>query len=180
MEVFSITGQRATGPVPFSVTTVAERQTPPITTRSGLQIVPYYTFATSIQADILLIPGGRGARHERENPAMLDFIRTQAQETEIVMSICTGALLLAATGLLNELQATTHHAALKELAGIEPGCTVQEGVRFVDNGPVITSAGISAGIDAALYVVQRLLGASVARETAEHMEYNWLPDTAAQ
>ena len=175
LEVFAITGQRATGLVPFTVTTVAARRSPPITTRSGLWITPYYTFADAVQADILLIPGGLGARHERKNPLMINFIRQQAKNAEIVMSICTGALLLGATGLLDGLTATTHHGALEELAAIAPQCTVVDGRRYVDNGQIITSAGITAGLDAALYVVQRLHGTATARETASHMEYIWEP-----
>lgn len=175
LEVFAITGQRATGLVPFAVTTVAERRSPPITTRSGLWITPYYTFVDAIQADILIIPGGLGARHERKNPLMVNFIRQQAKNAEIVLSICTGALLLGAAGLLDGLTATTHHGALEELATIAPQCTVVDGRRYVDNGQIITSAGITAGLDAALYVVQRLLGIATARETASHMEYVWEP-----
>ena len=178
LEVFAITGQRATGPVPFTVTTVAERNSPPITTRSGLRITPYYTFKNAIHADILIVPGGLGARHESKNPALLDFVRAQAQQAEIVMSVCTGALILGAAGLLDGLTATTHHAALDELMAAAPGCSVVSGQRFVDNGQIITSAGITAGIDAALYVVQRLLGAAAARETAAHMEYAWVPVSA--
>ena len=178
LEVFAITGQRATGPVPFTVTTVAERNSPPTTTRSGLRITPYYTFKNAIQADILVVPGGLGARHESKNSALLDFVRTQAQQAEIVMSVCTGALILGAAGLLDGLSATTHHAALEELMSTAPSCNVISGQRFVDNGQIITSAGITAGIDAALYVVQRLIGTAAARETASHMEYNWAPVSA--
>lgn len=178
LEVFAITGQRATGPVPFTVTTVAERNSPPITTRSGLRITPYYTFKNAIHADILVVPGGLGARHESKNPALLDFVKAQAKQAEIVMSVCTGALILGAAGLLDGLTATTHHAALEELMAAAPSCTVVSGQRFVDNGQIITSAGITAGIDVALYVVQRLLGTSAARETATHMEYNWMPVSA--
>jgi len=178
LEVFAITGQRATGPVPFTVTTVAERNSPPITTRSGLRITPYYTFKNAIHADILIVPGGLGARHESKNPALLDFVRAQAQQAEIVMSVCTGALILGAAGLLDGLTATTHHAALNELMAAAPACSVVSGQRFVDNGQIITSAGITAGIDAALYVVQRLLGTAAARETAAHMEYAWVPVSA--
>jgi len=175
LEVFAITGQRATGLVPFTVTTVAERRSPRITTRSGLWITPYYTFADAIQADILIVPGGLGARHERKNPVVLNFIREQAKKAEIVLSICTGALLLGAAGLLDGLSATTHHGAFDELAAVAPACNIVRGQRYVDNGQIITSAGITAGIDAALYVVQRLHGPDIARETATHMEYVWKP-----
>lgn len=173
LEVFSITGQRATGPVPFTVTTVAERRTPPITTRSGLSVNPYYTFDDDIRADILVIPGGLGARHERNNPAMLDYIRKQARRAEIVLSVCTGALLLGAAGLLDGLNATTHHNALDELAEISPSTGVVRDQRYVDNGQVVTSAGITAGIDASLHVVRRLVGESAALETASHLAYQW-------
>lgn len=179
LEVLSITGQRATGPVPFTVSTVAERQSPAILTRSGLSITPYYTYKNALQADILIIPGGLGARHERQNPATIDFVKRQAVRAELIVSVCTGALLLGEAGLLDGLQATTHHNALDELAEIAPACAIVRDQRFVDNGKIITSAGIAAGIDTALYVVQRLLGPDTARETAEHMEYNWQPGQAA-
>lgn len=175
LEVFAITGQRATGPVPFAVTTVAERRSPPIISRSGLHLVPDFTYTNAIQADILVVPGGLGARHERHNIQTTGFIKQQAKRAEIVFSVCTGALLLASSGLLDGLAATTHHAALDELAAAAPACRVVRDRRFVDNGQIVTSAGITAGIDTALYIVQRLLGASAASETAAHMEYNWQP-----
>lgn len=179
MEVLSITGQRATGPVPFTVTTVAERKVPPITTRSGLSITPYYTYKNAPQADIVIIPGGLGARHELHNRATLDFLREQASNAELIVSICTGALLLGKAGLLDGLSATTHHAAFDELHSVAPLCTIVRDKRYVDNGRIITSAGITAGIDTALYVVQRLVGVDTARETAEHMEYAWQPNSDA-
>ncbi len=176
MEVFSITGQRATGPVPFTVTTVAERKLPLVTTRSGLQVSPYHTYANAPQADILIVPGGLGARHERRNPATIEFIKHQAQSAELVISICTGALLLGAAGLLSGLQATTHHRALDELAEAAPDCTIVRNRRYVDNGQIITSGGITTGIDTALYVVARLLSRETALETARHLEYAWQPE----
>ncbi len=179
LEVLAITGQRATGPVPFTVTTVAERKVPPITTRSGLSITPYYSYKNAPRADILIVPGGLGARHERRNKATLDFIKEQAQHAELVLSVCTGALLLGAAGLLDGLHATTHHGALDELRETAPQCNIVSGRRYVDNGQIITSAGITAGIDMALHVVQRLLGADTARETATHMEYRWQPEPDA-
>ena len=176
MEVFSITGQRATGPVPFTVATAAERKFPAITTRSGLSVLPFYTYTDAPQAQILIVPGGLGARHERRNQATLDFVHEQAQHAEIVLSVCTGALLLGAAGLLDGLRATTHHAAFGELAETAPQCTIVKGVRYVDNGKIVTSAGITAGIDAALHIVRRLLGPETAQETATHMAYPWPED----
>lgn len=179
LEVFSITGQRATGPVPFTVSTVAERASPPVTTRSGLSVTPYYTFANAPQASILVVPGGLGSRHEKNNPAMLDFIRHQAVRAELVVSVCTGALLIGAAGLLDGLCATTHHHAFEELAQTAPACEIVKDRRYVDNGQIITSAGITAGIDTALYVVQRILSREAALETAAHMEYPWVPEKNA-
>lgn len=176
LEVLSITGQRATGPVPFTVTTVAERKAPPITTRSGLSIIPYYTYKNAPQADIVIVPGGLGARHELHNRATLDFLREQASDAELIVSVCTGALLLGKAGLLDGLSATTHHAAFDELHSVAPLCNIVRDKRYVDNGKIITSAGITAGIDTALYIVQRLVGVDTARETAEHMEYAWQPN----
>ena len=178
MEVFAITGQRATGPVPFTVTTVAERHFPPITTRSGLSVAPYYTFADSPQADILVVPGGLGARHEQANPVLIEYIQEQAKHAEIVVSVCTGALLLGAAGLLDNVQATTHAKALDELAGVAPKAIITQDCRYVDTGHIITSAGITAGIDTALHIVERLLDRATALETAQHMEYRWQPDDA--
>jgi transcriptional regulator GlxA family with amidase domain len=106
---------------------------------------------------------------------MLAFIQQQAEHAEIVLSVCTGALLLGAAGLLDGLDVTTHHHALDELAQIAPKAHVVPNRRFVDNGHIVTSGGISAGIDTALYIVQRLLGRSVAQETASHLEYAWQP-----
>jgi transcriptional regulator GlxA family with amidase domain len=175
LEVFAITGQRATGPVPFAVTTVAERLSPAITTRSGLNVQPYYTFANAPQADLLVVPGGLGSRHELNNPVLINFVQRQIPKAELVLSVCTGALILGAAGVLTGQKATTHHNALDELAEVATGCDVVRDQRYVDNGQIITSAGITAGIDASLYVVQRLYGPAVAQETAAHMEYHWTP-----
>jgi transcriptional regulator GlxA family with amidase domain len=107
------------------------------------------------------------------NELAIDWIRSQAAHAEVVLSVCTGALLLARAGLLAGLEVTTHHGALDLLAETAPDAVVRADRRFVDNGRVITSAGISAGIDAALHVVARLLGEAQARETAAYMEYEW-------
>lgn len=170
-EVFGVTG-RSQEDAPFNVYTVAERNTP-VLARNGLSVNPRYTIADCPPPDLLVIPGGMGARKEMHNPAVIEWIKRCAEHAELVLSVCTGALLLANAGLLDGLAATTHHGAFDLLRAAAPHTEVREGERFVDNGKLITSAGISAGIDMSLHVVARLLGEEVARETAEQMEYRW-------
>lgn len=170
-EVFGITGKRD-GSDPFDVCTVAADRRP-IQARNGLSINPAYDFDDCPPCQILVVPGGFGTRREKNNGAMLDFIRRQATDADRVLSVCTGALLLAKAGLLDGLSATTHHRALSELREDAPSTTVLDQARVVDNGKVILSAGISAGIDSALYTVAQLHGLEQAVETATYMEYDW-------
>ncbi len=102
-----------------------------------------------------------------------DWITEQANQAELVLSVCTGALLLAKAGLLDGLSATTHHSAISLLKELAPSATMLENNRIVDNGRILLSAGISAGIDLSLHVVHRLLGPQAAAETAAYMEYDW-------
>ena len=170
-EVFGVTGLR-TGPAPFNVQTVGLSNAP-VRARNGLQVYPALSIGDDRPCDVLVLPGGYGTRREMHNEALLDWIRRRARETEVVLSVCTGALLLARAGLLGGLDATTHHVAFDELAAASPTTNVRRGQRIVDNGRIVTSAGISAGIDASLHVVARLLGHDVAAETAAYMEYDW-------
>lgn len=170
-EVFGVAGRRG-GDGLFRVHTVAQDRKP-VAARNGLSINPSYGFSDCPQADILVVPGGFGTRRERGNPVLLDFIAGQAVKAECVLSVCTGALLLGRAGLLDRLEATTHHGALDELRVDAPTAIVRDHARVVDNGKFVLSAGISAGIDAALYVVGRLFGVAQAMETATYMEYDW-------
>ena len=104
---------------------------------------------------------------------MLEWLKEKSSNTELILSVCSGALLLGRAGLLHGLSATTHYAALDELRRVSPSTSIDSSQRFIDNGHVITSAGISAGIDMSLYVVGRLLGSDQAMETARYMEYQW-------
>ncbi len=137
--------------------------------------------------DVLVVPGGYGTRREVHNAPLLAWLREAAPATRhIVASVCTGAFLLAEASLLDGRGATTHWASLARLqatypqvrvAGVLPEAAPRPyGTRYVDEGRVVTSAGISAGIDMALHLVARLAGTDVARQTAERMEYHWSGD----
>lgn len=180
-EVFSVAGQRSIGE-PFSVFTVAEQS--PVTARNHLVITPTHTFDDCPPSDFFLIPGGGGyhpdgtpfgSRKEMNNPVMLDWIRQRAVDAQLVMSVCTGSLILGRAGMLEEKEATTHYLAMDALRSISPRIRVAPEKRLTDNGKVITSAGVSAGIDMALHVVARLQGDDVAAETAAYMQYDSRP-----
>jgi len=109
------------------------------------------------------------------NPTLINWIKEGSEKAELVLSVCTGALLLANAGLLEGLKATTHRSAIELLKKVAPNTTIQSNKRFVDNGKIILSAGIATGIDMSLYVVAKLLGKEQALQTAQYMEYNWKP-----
>lgn len=169
-EVFSITGRRHQLD-PFQVFTVSERGQM-IRARNGLMVTPTHSFATMPAADIVLVPGGFGTRREMKNPVMLEWVTSVARDAELILSVCTGALVLACAGLLEGQRATTHHLAMDELRIAAPRTKVLADARIVDNGRVVLSAGVSAGIDMSLHVVARLLGEDLAREAARYMEYD--------
>ena len=171
LEVFSVASRQLETPT-FDVFTVAETAEPVIT-RNGLSINPDHALSTCPRPDIILVPGGVGSRQQLHNSPVIDWIRQAASHAEFVLSVCTGALLLGKAGLLDGLEVTTHHVAYNLLREIVPSGVVHEDRRFVDTGKVVTSAGISAGIDMSLHMVERLLGSQVANATAKHMEYTW-------
>lgn len=173
-EVFSV-ACRFVEPVPFRVVTVAENLAPVIA-RNGLSVNPNHLFGDCPQPDVLVVPGGKGTRTQMHNPVLIDWIRETSEKSELVLSVCTGALLLAKAGLLAGLEVTTHHVAIEELRQLAPDSIVHSDRRFVDNGRVICSAGIAAGIDMSLHVVARLLGREVAQRTSQQMEYPWEPE----
>lgn len=172
-EVFSV-ANRFTEPAAFSVLTVAEK-VGPVLTHGGLSVNPHRRLGDCPLPDVLLVPGGQGTRKEMHNLALIDWIRKASEKAELVLSVCTGALLLAKAGLLDGVAATTHHGAIDLLRQTAPHTTVHADRRFVDNGRVICSAVIAAGIDMSLHVVGRLLGEGVALKTAGQMEYPWKP-----
>jgi transcriptional regulator GlxA family with amidase domain len=170
-EVFSVAGRRH-GLDPFQVALVAE-DAAPVTLRNGFRVLPHYALASAPPAHILIVPGGYGTRREIHNPRIIEWVGRAAQEAELVLSVCTGALLLGKAGLLDGLEVTTHHLATDLLREIAPRSRVREGERFLDNGRVVVAAGVSAGIDMSLHVVERLLGTELAEEAAAYMEYHW-------
>ena len=172
-EVFSVAGQQVL-PGSFEVFTVAQKAEG-LLARNGLEVVPKYTLADAPPIDLLLIPGGQGTRQLVKNNQVLDWIGERAESAELVMSVCTGALLLAKRGLLDGLSATTHHLAIELLRELAPDTTVRDDVRVVDNGRVITSAGVVAGIDMSFHVLAKLLGHEIAEKTARYIEYPWQP-----
>jgi len=173
-EVFSITGRRNNSN-PFNVYTVAEKMQP-ILARNQLSVNPSYTIQDCPRPDILVVPGGLGTRKEMHNPVLIDWIRSSSQKAELILSVCTGALLLAKAGLLEGLAATTHHGAIELLKKVAPHTAIHPNKRIVDNGRIIVSGGISAGIDMSLHVVAKLLGKDQALDTAQYMEYDWKAD----
>ena len=175
-EVFSRTrlvpgaqSRRSTESAPFEVFTVAARERA-ITATGGLQVTAAYTWADVPTIDILVIPGGFGTRPLLEDLPTANWIKEIAPRVEQVTSVCTGALLLAKAGLLSHRQATTHHAAYDLLASLDPSITVRRDLRVVHDR-IISSAGVSAGIDMAFAVVEMLHGREVADETAAYIEY---------
>jgi transcriptional regulator GlxA family with amidase domain len=181
-EVFAATrldeARRREEPSPFEVWLVAEKNAP-VVTSGGMKVIPQHTFETCPRLDILVVPGGWGTRRELNNPAMLDWLRLRASEVETLTSVCTGAMLLGAAGLLDGRRATTHWRSLDWMRESFPAVTVEYNQHVVEDGHVLTSAGIAAGIDLALKVVARCCGEAVARATARHLEYPY-PDTNAR
>lgn len=181
---------------PFEVFTVADRTRPtgpfhpllisekagPIRARGNFVVQPHHDFSDAPALDMVLIPGGGGRRPdgagfgtrlEQHNPRLRAWLLESVQSAQRVMSVCSGALILAQAGLLDGKKATTHRGAYGELRAVGRNIEVIEDVKHVDAGKVISSGGISAGIDMALTVVGQTLSFQVAQETADYMEYDW-------
>ncbi|MBT3270986.1 DJ-1/PfpI family protein [Candidatus Poribacteria bacterium] len=170
-EVFSVAGGTAEND-DLTVYTVAESR---VATRAanGLVVHPDYAFDDCPDTHLLVLPGGRGTRDVIQNEAAMSWIRQACESAELVLSVCTGALLLGKLGLLDGLDATTHHGAFAELRRVAPNANIREGERYLDNGKFVVAAGVAAGIDASFHVVARLFGEETATRTARHIEYPW-------
>ncbi len=159
----------------FNTFSVAETQEK-ILSNNGMPVVPEYTLENCPPVDILVVPGGQGTRTEVDNPVIIDWIQKVAADAELVTSVCTGSFLLARAGLLDGKSVTTHWGSIQRMREQYPELDVQEQVRYVDAGQIVTSAGVSAGIDMSLYVIERLCGTEIAGSSARLMEYDyWQP-----
>lgn len=168
-EVFSVFDE-LNGYSRLNVCTVAERAGA-VRARNGLRVVPDHSLETAPAPDYLVIPGGIGTRALLENPAVLDWLSRAAERCDNIMSVCSGSLVLARMGLLSGLRATTHHDIFELLETLAPDAEIIRHHRFTDNGKIITSAGVAAGIDMSLYMVGRLYGRSQAEAVARYIEY---------
>ena len=173
-EVFTHSGTE-TGEQAFNVYTVAT-STEPLVSQGFLTVKPQYSFDNAPKPDIVVFPGGNVDGLLKDKRGMT-WAKAAAINAEIAMSVCNGAHILAEAGLLDNKKFTSHWAAIPRLRQKVPTATALENVRFVDNGQVITTAGVSAGIDGALHVVERLMGTKSAKDAAHMMEYNWQPKT---
>jgi len=153
------------GDHPFRLYTVSDT-TSPIHAGGGMQIIPDYTFANAPAPKVVVIPA-----QSEPSAAMLKWIRESTKNTDVTMSVCTGAFVLAKTGLLSGKSATTFHSAFNSFAMEFPDIHLKRGARFVENGNLATAGGLSSGIDLALRVVERYYGREVAQKTAYNMEY---------
>jgi transcriptional regulator GlxA family with amidase domain len=179
-EAFTAANYGGSGETWFDVFTVAE-QPGELRARAGLRVTPDHTFDSAPPIDILVVPGGQGTRREVNNPKLVEWIAAVSGASELTTSVCTGAFLLAEAGVLAEgSQATTHWASVERMQTTYPSVAVRQGVRFVDDGAVVSSAGVSAGIDMSLYVIERLCGRDVAAGSARLMEYEYWSSAAAE
>jgi transcriptional regulator GlxA family with amidase domain len=175
-EAFSSTG-RYGQKEHFNTFTVGERKGN-ITSNNGLPCGVEYDFSDAPHIDILVVPGGQGTRTEIDNPVVMDWIERTGEQAELVTSVCTGSFLLAKAGFLSGKQATTHWGSIERMREAFPDIEVLEDVRFVDAGDIVTSAGVSAGIDMSLHVIERLCGRDACESSARLMEYDYWQATA--
>jgi transcriptional regulator GlxA family with amidase domain len=167
LEAFAVAG--------FPIFTVSKTEEP-IRSQGVLKIVPEYSIANAPKADIIVVFGG-SSWNAYNDPDVVAWIRSRADEVSYFLSVCSGAFILAKAGLLDGLRVTTFHKRIEELRVACPNATVVANVRFVDNGRIITTAGVSAGIDGALHLIGKLKGDKVLREVVTYMEYDkWNPN----
>jgi transcriptional regulator GlxA family with amidase domain len=175
-EVFSRTrlvpgveSRRTDASAPFNVFTVA-RSLSPVNATGGLRVLPQFDFAGAPPIDLLVVPGGFGTRPLLDDLEVREWIQKAVRKAQLTTSVCTGALLLASAGLLTGRRATTHWGAHDLLGSLDSSISVERQLRVVDDG-IVTSAGVAAGIDMALAVVESLYGKPVADETAKYIEF---------
>jgi transcriptional regulator GlxA family with amidase domain len=160
------------------VLSIAE-ESRPVKCAKGLRVLPDHAFADAPPLDVVLVPGGRGTRREVENPVLIDWLREVGRRCAWVTSVCTGALLLHGAGLAKGRRVTTHWSFIEALRQ-RGQVTVLERTRYVRDGNVVTAAGVSAGIDMALWLVGQLHGVECARTVQRQIEYDPAPPYAAE
>lgn len=174
-EVFSTAARISSGKKLFNVFLVSETGET-VTARGDFNVQPHYGFSNHPGIDVLIVVGGVHTG-ELQKPAVLDWIHRQSHHAELVASVCTGAFLLAEAGVLSDQKVTTHWEDIPDLRKAYPKLRVIENQRWVDEGSIITSAGISAGIDMSLYLVSRIKNRELAEKTARQMEFDWTKNT---
>jgi transcriptional regulator GlxA family with amidase domain len=173
-EVFSVAGTVNNGQAEVKTRVYNIAQTDRLVkARGGFLVQPHYTFDNHPPLDLLVVPGGWGTRREIDNPVLMEWLAKVTAQTKLNSSVCTGSFLLGKLGLFDDLKVTTHWASLDRMAESFPKVSVQREVRWVDEGKIVSSAGISAGIDMSLHLVERIFGRDAALATARQMEYNW-------
>jgi transcriptional regulator GlxA family with amidase domain len=180
-EVFTMTNEvfaRAGKPKPHDVLLIAE-QDRPVTCAKGMRVLPHTTAAACPDLAVLLVPGGQGTRREAKNEALLSWIAGKAAGCEWITSVCTGALLLTAAGPAKGKRVTTHWGFIEQLRARNEAAEVLEKIRYVRDGNVVTAAGVSAGIDMALWLTGQMHGPAMARAVQRAMEYDPAPPYAA-
>jgi transcriptional regulator GlxA family with amidase domain len=163
--------QQPDAAAPFNVFTIAENIRP-VRARGGLLVLPKYDLVNHPPIDVLIIPGGI-VSDELQRESVIQWIVQCARTASITASVCTGASLLAKAGLLDGKQATTHWEDIPEMRAMFPQVEVKAETRWVDTGTIVSSAGISAGIDMSLHLVKRLESEDLAVRTARQMEFDW-------
>ena len=159
------------GAKPFEVFTIAETIRP-VHARAGLTITPTFDITNHPNIDLLLIPGGVH-NPELERDHIIKWIATTAASAELTASVCTGAFLLAKAGMLDGVTVTTHWEDIADFRAMFPEIVARDDQRWIDEGNIVTSAGISAGLDMSLHLVARLEGEELAVRTAHQMDYHW-------
>jgi transcriptional regulator GlxA family with amidase domain len=171
-EVFNVAGELGAGQ-PFEVFSVGLSGAPAVG-RGGFTVLPTYSLDDAPTADVLVVPGGAGTRPLLKDERLLAWLTERAAGVDLLVSVCTGALLLGAAGLLDGLKATTHHGAYAELAALSPTTEVVRGDRYVrSSDTILTSGGISAGIDCSLHAVELLADQNTRDLTVSEMEWGW-------
>lgn len=169
-EVFSVTSELNNYELlnVFTVSADGSR----IKTVNKLTVLPDYSFENHPPIDILVVPGGVGTKAEMNNDQVLSWIRKNAENSKVTMSVCSGARILGKLGLLDNMESITHHEVIEDLTKIAPSTIIAYGKRYVDHGKIMTSGGISAGIDLSLHLVEKLFGKEISYKTAVYMEYS--------